>query len=362
MVWQVIQECKTPCAMHSADNVPATDTNWISDKWQAARMRIKSEHLSEFLLVIDEIQKIRNWSEIVKQLWDEDTLNCIPLKVVLLGSSRVMLERGLADSLAGRFETIRMPHWSFSEMQEAFGISLEQYIYFGAYPAAVTIINDEERWKEYIRSSIIDATINKDILQDTIIAKPALLRQTMELSSAYSGEIISLSKMIGQLQDAGNTTTLSSYLHLLDNSGLVCGLQKYSNDLLRQRASIPKYQVYNNALKSIYCETTFTMAYSTPKLWGRLYESAIGAHLINNAFTHNMQVFYWREGNDEVDYIVRYQGKIIAIEVKSGHEKNNTGLTKFETLFHPHTRFIVGPEGIPAENFLKTELKTYFEI
>lgn len=360
-VIQVLKSQKTPYLFFSADEVPVSRREWIADCWENARMRFRTEKLDSFILVIDEIQKIHGWSEVVKKMWDEDTRLEINLKVLLLGSSRVLLEKGLADSLMGRFETIKMPHWSFGEMRDAFGFTLEQYVYFGAYPAVAELVGNEERWGEYIRSSIIHATINKDVLADAVVNKPALLRQTFELASAYSGEIVSLTKMIGQLQDAGNTTTLSSYLQLLDESGLVCGLQKFSPEKLRQRASIPKYQVYNNALKSIYCGASFKEALSDRKLWGHLFESAMGCHVVNGAFSFHLQPFYWREGNNEVDFVLKNGEKVVGIEVKSNFEKYTTGLAYFRERFSPHSAFLVGYEGVPATDFLNSDLRLLFK-
>lgn len=360
MVKQVLSSLKTPWLMYSADDVPTSQREWISNCWENARMKLRAEAIESIVLVIDEVQKIAGWSEVVKKMWDEDTFHDTPIKVILLGSSRVLLERGLADSLAGRFETIRVPHWTYNEMREAFGFSLEQYVYFGSYPAVAEMIGNEGRWAEYIRSSIIDATINKDVLVDAVVNKPALLRQTFELAAAYSGEILSLTKMIGQLQDAGNTTTLSSYLRLLNDSGLVCGLQKYAVDNSRRRASVPKYQVYNNALKSIFCEATFKEAMGDRKLWGHLFESAVGCHVVGSAYSYRMQSYYWRDGNDEVDFVLKSGNRVVGLEVKSNHEKYTRGLAIFRDRFKPHAAFTVGYEGYPAEDFLNADLRSLF--
>lgn len=361
MVKQVLSSLKTPWLMFSADDVPTSQREWISDCWENARMKLRSEPVESMVLVIDEVQKIAGWSEVVKKMWDEDSFHDTPIKVLLLGSSRVLLERGLADSLAGRFETIRVPHWTYDEMHKAFGFTLEQFVYFGGYPAVAELIANEDRWAEYIRSSIIDATINKDVLVDAVVNKPALLRQTFELAAAYSGEVLSLTKMIGQLQDAGNTTTLSSYLRLLDDSGLVCGLQKYAVDNSRRRASIPKYQVYNNALKSIFCEASFKEALNNRKLWGRLFESAVGCHIVNAAYSYRMQPYYWRDGDNEVDFVLKSGNKIVGMEVKSSHEKYTRGLALFREQFKPHAAFVVGYEGYPATDFLTADLRTLFD-
>ena len=360
VVKQVLNDLDEPYRMFSADNVPTTNSAWISDCWAAARSLKENKGWDSIVLVIDEIQKITNWSEVVKKEWDADTFNDTNIKVLLLGSSRVLLEKGLSESLAGRFEEIRMTHWSYQEMKECFGFTLDQYIFYGGYPGAALLIRDEDRFSQYIQSAIIEATINKDILMDTPISKPALLRQTFELGAAYSGEILSLNKMLGSLQDAGNTVTLASYINLLNESGLLCGLQKYSIDLARRRASIPKLQVYNNALKMVYSPLTFEEVLVDRKSWGRIVESCIGAYLVSQSFVHRFEVFYWRERDDEVDFILRKKGSVIAIEVKSNAEKKTAGLEKFKQLFQPKKAFIVGDGGISIEDFLSMDIRKLF--
>lgn len=360
LVKQVLNDIRAPFQFFSADNVPATDTAWVTNCWDATRSLMRSNKWTSAILVIDEIQKIPNWSEAVKKEWDDDTFHDRNIKVLLLGSSRVMLERGLSESLAGRFEEIRMSHWTFPEMRDCFNWSLEQYLFYGSFPGSATLINDDDRYLQYIQSGIIEASINKDILINSPIEKPALLRQTFELGASYSGELLSLNKMVGALQDAGNTTTLAGYLHLLDESGLLCGLQKFSIDAARRKASIPKLQVYNNALKTVYSPFTFQQAIINRRIWGRIVESAIGAYLVSQSFSHNFEVFYWRERNDEVDFILRKRSSVVAIEVKSNAEKNTTGLTKFRQIFNPTAAFIVGSGGIAPEEFLTMNLNTLF--
>lgn len=361
VVKQVLDDLGKPYLLYSADTIPSTSPKWISECWANARLQMRAQQLEEMILVIDEVQKLKNWSEYVKKEWDADSLNHINLKVILLGSSRVLLEKGLAESLMGRYEEIRMSHWSYPEMREAFNMSLEQYIYYGGYPGAAQLIEDEERWANYVNGAIIDATINKDILMDSPISKPALLRQTFELSVAYSGKILSLTKMLGALQDAGNTVTLAGYLNLLGDSGLVTGLQKFSVDMARKRASIPKYQVYNNALLSVLSGLLFKEAVTDSKRWGQFFESAIGAYIISEAFVHRFEVYYWREGNDEVDFVLKKNQKIVAIEVKSNGETKTTGMERFHKLFNPLATIVVGENGIQPELFLSMDLRKLFE-
>ena len=352
MVKQVLQETDIPYMFVSADNIDYAHTAWIRETWATARARMKVTQAGEYLLVIDEVHKIDNWSEAVKKEWDEDSFNDLNMKVVILGSSRLLLKDGLTESLAGRYELIRMPHWSFAEMHEAFNLDVDQYIYFGGYPGGAMYIKDERRWRKYIKDSIVAPAIEKDVLRTKVIYKPALMKQLFELGCAYSSEELSLNKMLGQLQDAGNVTTLASYLTTLDESRLLCGLNKYASDNARKYNSVPKLMVYNTALFSVQSGMTFNKAYTTPKLWGRWVESAVGAYLLNQADEYDYKLYYWREREDEVDFIIEYDKRCIAIEVKSGRRTGNEGLSVFRDKFHPIQSFVVGSGGIPLGEFL----------
>lgn len=357
MINQLLSQLPISYVYESADAISATNSAWLMQVWETVRLRMKASGISEYLLVIDEIQKIDNWSEIVKQQWDKDTREKANIKVVLLGSSRLLIQKGLTESLAGRFETFYLGHWSFAEMEAAFGWSIEQYIYFGGYPGSASLINDEERWKSYIKDSLIETSISKDILMLTRVDKPALLKRLFELGCLYSGQILSYTKITGQLQDAGNTTTLANYLKLLSDCGLLGGLEKYAGNIIRQRSSSPKFQVYNNALLTSQDDETFSDAIVNPKLWGRLVESSVGAHLLNHAVSERYNLHYWREGNNEVDFILEKGDKIIGLEVKSGANADNAGMGIFYEKFHPNKMLLVGTGGIPYEDFLKINPK-----
>ncbi|MBD5308840.1 MAG: ATP-binding protein [Bacteroides sp.] len=360
VVKQVVQDIAEPYQFFSADNIPASNSNWLSNCWSAARSLMTNQGLDSMIIIIDEIQKIANWSEAVKKEWDDDSFHNRNIKLLLLGSSRVLLEKGLADSLAGRYEEIRMSHWSFPEMRDCFGFSLDEYLFYGGYPGAAPLINDPDRFEQYIQSAIIDASINKDILMNTPISKPALLRQTFELGAAYSGSLLSLTKMLGALQDAGNTSTIAGYLNVLGDSGLLSGLQKFSIDLARRKASIPKLQVYNNALKTIYEPLTLKDAVMNRKAWGHIAESGIGAFILNEAFKKRIEVFYWRDRNNEVDFVLRKKNSVVAIEIKSNAEKKTEGLDKFKEMFNPKEAFIVGDGGLKTSDFLEMDLRALF--
>ena len=357
LVRQVVQELTIPYSVEVADAVDPKDSDWIRRIWEGARTTMTLRGEQERLLVIDEIQKICNWSEVVKREWDEDTRRHIQLKVVLLGSSRLLLKKRLTESLAGRFELIRLGHWSYLEMREAFGMTLDQYIYFGGYPGAAPLVEDEKRWRKYIKDSLVAPSIEKDVLMTSTIYKPALMKQLFELGCSYSAEMLSLTKLMEQLQDAGNVTTLAAYLELLDQCTLLKGLQKYAHDDARKRSSIPKYQVYNNALLTAYKGRSFLTDRIDTKLWGRWVESAIGAHLIGSAEELDYQIFYWRESSLEVDFILVNKDEVTAIEVKSGRRGMNSGLPAFAKTFHPHRSFVVGTGGVSIEDFLSSDLE-----
>lgn len=353
LVTQLAVQAKIDYLFVSADSVAASNATWLEQQWEAARIKLAQHETKEFLLVIDEIQKIDNWSETIKLLWDTDTRNNLNLKVILLGSSRLLLQQGLTESLAGRFESTYMGHWSFNEMHQAFGWDVNQYVWFGGYPGSATLIDDEERWKTYVTESLIETSISKDILMLTRVDKPALMKRLFELGCLYSGQILSYTKVLGQLQDAGNTTTLSHYLELLDTAGLLAGIEKYAPDVIRQRSSSPKFQVHNTALISAQRNDLLKDTLAKPDEWGRMVESSIGSHLINHSLTDKFNIHYWRERNDEVDFVIERKGKVIGLEVKSSAAGSTSGMTAFKNKFNPDKVLLIGNAGLPWQDFLK---------
>ncbi|MGA2173845.1 MAG: AAA family ATPase [Verrucomicrobiota bacterium] len=350
---QVMAASQMPAHYASADE-PALrgDRTWLEQQWDIARLKA-GEGKSGALLVLDEIQKITDWPNVVKLLWDADTHSGVPLKVVLLGCAPLLIQSGLTDSLAGRFEVISVPHWSLTEMRQAFGWTLELYIFYGAYPGAAGLIEEPERWRRYILDSLIETTISRDILSLNRVDKPALLRRVFYLGCAYSGQILSYQKMIGQLADAGNTTTLAHYLELLQGAGMLAGLAKYSRGRARQRGSSPKLQALNTALMSAQDHRSLAEARRDGDYWGRLVESSIGAHLFNSSFGANISLTYWRERNQEVDFILEKGKTTVAIEVKSGGRRESLpGMEAFARQFKPRRQLLVGGQGIALEEFL----------
>jgi hypothetical protein len=337
----------------SADEPTLRERGWIAEQWEAARFQARDADRRGAVLVLDEIQKVPGWSETVKRLWDEDTRAKRPLKVVVLGSAPLPIQRGLTESLAGRFEVLRLPHWSYAEMREAFGFSLDQYLFYGGYPGAAPLIGEPARWVRYIVDSLIETTISRDVLLLTRVDKPALLRRLFEVGCRYSGQILSYTKMLGQLQDAGNATTLAHYLDLLAGAGMLMGLQKFAGGAARSRGSIPKLQVLNTALMTAQSGMAFEEASADREFWGRLVESAVGSHLANAAARGACELFYWRERNREVDFVTRAGRVVTAIEVKSGRALETLpGMEAFAAAFKPKRTLLVGGDGIAVEEFL----------
>lgn len=358
---QVMETVSIPVHFATADEPTLRDRQWVSQQWEIARIKIPdTQKRAEALLILDEAQKITGWSEIIKRLWDEDTAAGLQLKVVLLGSSPLLVQKGLTESLAGRFEVIPVPHWSYREMSKAFGWNVEQYLVYGGYPGAAALINDHERWARYIIDALIETTISRDILLLTRIDKPALFRRLFQLCCDYSGQIMSYQKMLGQLHNAGNTTTLAHYLDLLSGAGLITGLPKYYGKRVPQRSSSPKVQVFNTALMTAPLGLTFKAIKEDRNYWGRLVESAVGAHLINSAREKNLEVFYWRDRNQEVDFIVRSAKKLVALEVTSSRKKGTpSGMAAFCKAFPVTRQLLVGGNGIPIDEFLSTPVENW---
>ena len=325
LIRQVAASLNTPVHLVSADDPGLRDRAWLEAQWQVGRTLARTSEHSAAVLVLDEAQKIPTWSEIVKRLWDEDTAASTDLRVVVLGSAPVLVQRGLTESLAGRFEVIRLAHWSLPEMRDAFGWDLDTYLFFGGYPGAASLIGDIDRWRAYMLDSLIETTLSRDILLLTRVDKPALLRQLFRLGADYSGQILSYQKLVGQLQDAGNTTTLAHYLELLHDPGLMTAMSEHDPVSARGDADF----------------------------WGRLVETAVGAHLMNTA-GRDTAISWWREGDHEVDYVVSDRTRVLAIEVASGRRKPSLpGLAAFGRVVESR-KLLVGAQGLPLDVALAT--------
>ena len=353
LIGQLLKELKTPSLYISADYFDGDGTLWIEKHWDAARLKYSQTKARQLILAIDEIQKIPDWSSVVKKMWDEDTRQGTAIKLIISGSSDLLLKKGIHESLAGRFETFYLNHWSYPEMREAFGFSPEEYVWFGGYPGSAELTRDEYRWKKYVFDSLIETSISKDILMMTRIDKPALLRRLFDIGCAYSGQVLSYTKMLGQLQDAGNTVTLAHYLDLLDSAGLLSGISKFSGSMVRQRSSSPKLMVRNTALISARSDESFKTIIKMKDKWVRLVESSVGAHLLNGQQAGNYRLYYWRQGNDEIDFVMEGKKKLIGLEIQSGISHKRSGMDAFVRAFKPDKVLLIGGNGLSWQEFLR---------
>lgn len=338
-----------PTHYASADEALVFDREWITAQWELGRQFLDGAGKEGALLILDEVQKIPRWSDTVKLHWDQDAFDGRELKVMILGSAPLLVQRGLRESLAGRFEIIRVGHWSFAEMRDAFGTGLDDYVFYGGYPGAVKYVGDLDRWRPYILNGLVETSISRDVLLLNPVTKPALLRQLFGLACRYSGQILSYNKMLGQLQDAGNATTLAHYVELLSGAGMISGIQKHSGSTVRRKASSPKLLVHNTALMTAVLDHTLDEARDDPDVWGRLVETAVGGHLL----AQDLGLTYWRERDREVDFVVEHRRAVTAVEVTSGRRKSSVpGIGAFVRA-HPTARsLLVGGQGMPLEEFL----------
>ena len=359
-VRQVAERLDWPKVVASADEPLPPGAEWVESQWRLARVK-EAASPGPVLLVLDEIQKVAGWSEVVKRLWDEEQARKGRIRVVLLGSSALQLHQGMTESLAGRYFLHRCMHWTWPESEKAFGWSLEDWLVFGGYPGAAALAHDESLWRRYITDSLVEAVLARDVMTGHRIAKPVLLRHLFALACAYPAQVISYNKMLGQLVDAGNTTTLAGYVEALQTAFLLSGLQAWSGSAVKQRASSPKLVLWNNALIHAMSRRT-RQEVQTDATWrGRMVENAVGAHLLCHLPPLGYSVHYWRHGDAEVDFVVARPGRLWALEVKSGRGGKTTGLAAFRKRFPESKALVIGGSGVPLEDFFKTLPGVWFD-
>ena len=357
-VSQALEDIHTPKHFVSADDPALTSQAWLKNEWEQARL-LSARTNDGAILVVDEIQKIPEWSSVVKLMWDEDTRLGNSLKVVLTGSSALLLKKGMSESLMGRFELLYSPHWNLQECSEAFGYTLEEFLYFGGYPGAASQRSDIDRWRRYMSTSIIEPTISQDVLQLESIRKPTLMRALFYVGAAYSGQELSYVKLLGQLQDAGNTVTLAHYLELLERAGMLCGLEKFTHEKVRQRKSSPRFMVYDTSLMVLAADTMPTQAIEDSIFRGHLAESAVGAYLLARSQEEGFKVYYWRDRNHEVDFVLQKGTSITALEIKSGRVQGTAGTLAFLDRHPQALSYVVGSKTCPLEEFLLGQVELF---
>jgi predicted AAA+ superfamily ATPase len=354
---QISQKWPGPVFRESADQPLPPGPEWIRIHWDRATAKRKEG----VLLILDEVQKVLGWSEVVKSLWDSEQTAGKPIKVLLLGSSSLLMQKGISESLSGRFLLFRCSHWDFREMNAAFEIDFNHWLFHGGYPGSVSLMDDQEVWAGYIRDSLIETVISRDVLQLQTVAKPSLLRHLFFFAASAPAQVVSYNKMLGQLVDAGNTTTLAHYLHLLGSAYLLHGLEKYRGGTVKKRGSSPKLVLLNNALVSSCSGYRFDEALEDHIWWGRLVENAVGAYIYNSLQGLPWELMYWQEGSSEVDYVVQTPRKLLAIEVKSKRPRGFSGLKSFCDRWQNAVPVVIGPGGIPLEEFFSSDPRTLLQ-
>ena len=349
-IHQFLAEWPEPAFYATADQLTPPDGQWLTEIWRQARKLDGTMPL----LVVDEIQKVSRWSEAVKMLHDEDVRTQEPLRVILLGSSALLLQRGMQESLAGRFQLTHCPHWSYPECRQAFGWTLDQFLFFGGYPGAVPFIDDFKAWKDYIQNSLLETVIGRDIPAVHRIDHPALFRQTLALVCRHPAEIISLQKLLGQLQDRGSINTLANYLDLIAGAYLVEPVRKYSPRAIRVRTSSPKLIARNNAIVTALRGASFEETLRDRTFYGRLVENAVGAAFLNAGDA----VFYWSERDREVDFVVERGRDLLAVEVTAGEGHPMPGLKTLLNRYPDARPVVIGGahSDLSVEQFLERGL------
>jgi len=356
---QIVRRLGWPVVSASADGALPQPQAWVETQWRLARAQCGPQG-TRVLLVLDEIQKVPAWSELVKRLWDEDRAQGNRIQPILLGSSALLVQRGLTESLAGRFFLHRCTHWAWTECRAAFGWELDRWIYFGGYPGAAALAGNEPDWKRYVADSLIETVLARDVIQMQPITKPALLRHLFGLAAQFPAQIFSYNKMLGQLADAGNTVTLASYLRLLETAFLASGLELFSKGQARKRGSSPKLILWNNALVNALSSRAEPEVVRDDAFWGRLVENAVGAHLLNGLTGPEWRITYWRDGPAEVDFVVSHGTRDFAVEVKSGRHSRLSGLASFHRRYPKAATLLIGSDGIPLPDFFSREPSTWF--
>lgn len=360
---QISEKWDGPVVNATADLPLPPGPEWIRAQWNLAISKAKSNdgRQQNILLILDEIQKVQGWNEVVKELWDLECREKKGINVVILGSSSLLIQKGLSESLSGRFFLHRCTHWGLDEMEKAFSWDMDQWLFYGGYPGAAPFIAHEEIWSQYVTDSLIETVLAKDVLQLQTVAKPALLRQLFMLSVMHPAQILSYNKMLGQLQDAGNTTTLAHYLKLLESAFLISGLELFRQGRSAKRASSPKLILWNNGLSNAIAGRSFEKTRQDYSWWGRIVENAVGAHLLNHLTGLPYSVYYWRNRGNEVDFVVQTPNDLWALEVKSGNTKSPKGISEFSRLYPKSRPLIIGSQGMSFDEFFRLDPREFFK-
>lgn len=332
-----------------ADAMAAPPEKWVVEHWRKAHALAGTGKPT--ILAFDELQKVPGWSEIVKREFDvSQRSNAGPRpRIVISGSSALLVSKGMRESMAGRFELIRFPHWGLAEERAAFAVDIETHVALGGYPRRREFLPDTGRFLDYVRDSIIESVLSKDLLLLNPVDKPVLLRRLFEFACHHPAEVVSLQKMLGQLTDKGNVTTIAHYLDLLAAAFLVTPIQKYSPEILRIRSSSPKLIVMAQALLAAVQDKKPDALARDREQYGRWVENAVGAHLLRSG----LEVFYWRDRDREIDFVARKGRAVMAVEVSVSPKKHTPdSLKRLARKIGIARSVVVGPQGVALESFL----------
>ena len=337
----------TPGRLPVVPNEPL-DARWIVRRWEWARA--EADSTGRAVLVLDEVQRAPQWSTPVKGLWDRDRMEGRRLHVVVLGSAPLLMQSGLSESLVGRTEPLPVPHWSLAEMAAAFGFGLDEFLFFGGYPGTADLIHDLSSWRRTV-ADFITRTVERDVASMSRVDRPALLRNLFDAAAAYSAQPVTLRTLLGELDSRENAGTIARYLELLESAELIVGLRKHRGEPVIRR-SPPKLVVLNTALVTAPAVRTFEGARADRSYWGRIVESAVGAHL-HQTRSPGIHLGYWRDDRREVDFVLRAEGRVLGIEVKSGRPRGGYfGLEAFRARFPRARTLLVGEGGVEVADFL----------
>ena len=295
----------------SADGVLGNGLSWILNEWQKACDK-KAAYF-----VVDEIQKITDWPGVIKQIGDKNARSAKPIQFILLGSSSLQIQKGLTESLAGRYQIVPVHHWNFLESKKLVPkMTLEQFLEVGGYPGSYRFLKNHDTFTNYIKQSIVEPVLHIDLLSFSRIQKPALFKQVFEILCHYPAQEISYTKLLGQIQDKGNTDLIKTYISFYERAFLFKSLQKFSARPVKIKSSSPKV---------LPLSPCFSLFGHSNNLLPRVFEATVGAQLLRLPG----ELYYWREKNKEVDFVFRYKKTTYAIEVKWGNKKNSSGMDVF---------------------------------
>lgn len=340
MVQRALNELGLKATYANADNEYTDNRLFIHNAWEKKRRSANSQ-----LIVLDNIQHIRNWSTLLQAEYEADMAIGKQPRVVLIAASCAPFYRDMETDFMQQNSTIlRLSLWTWADMRDAFGWSLDQYIFFGGYPGLGEIVAKGRPWRNYVRSKLIEPALTNDILIDVRLYKPHVLLQILEEGISYQGEVRSLNGILENTDGAGNTIILSTYLEFLHNAHILYAIRKYSEMMDRRRASIPKMQVHGNAIAAYYKNWRFPKTLQQDKKRHEILLSAVGAHLLNRSFLEGYKITCFWDRYSSIDFIISdSRGRDILINLC--RPKADNALAYFTRHYGSFRTILVGDGG-----------------